>query len=670
MANTTVLYVDDERNNLFSFKATFRTRYNILTAISAEEALSIVVSNSNIDVIISDQRMPGTTGVQLFEKLYELKPDIIRILVTGYADIAAVIEAINRGKIFHYLTKPWSEEEIILAIERGIVLKKSGKLAFGEQQRLSIQNELLEDQLKDGTFFNKTIKISDKLSGVLNIKRQAREFADILKSLSFEEGMMVGIFGRWGRGKTFFWKNVWKNLEVNFPNHFFKAEFHAWKYQDTPASWAYLYEVLTTTFLDKPKSFIPSLWRRYVLRMLKLNFKRKGVLPLLKFLIIVLSGTISFFGLKFLALKAYASSGSILTWYIGLPLASLITIYELAIFYKKEYSASAKDLFLTYTKKHSFKDHLGIQAEIQKEIVILLKVWIDKKSLNNKRVLIFVDDIDRCNENKIMEIIDSLRIMLDNPEISQRLIVLTAVDERVLKRVISNKYFDIVSKDFDDSKELKKMNLTELINEYMDKLFILGVKLNNLNQPGRIQILQSITENKIKYKTDKIETIDGKKFLRTTDELIAFENVKTKVRTIDIETEVQDLEYKNDDPRDLEIDEEEYNALVDIVSKYNNATPRTIRIFYYRFLLAKRFLMLDFNLDRNLKKEWDKYTDPAILPYIIADCTLKHSVSKDNLEIIFQTEDFWEINILNKPFTIKPTVLDELLKIAEIVIPY
>jgi response regulator RpfG family c-di-GMP phosphodiesterase len=113
----TVLYVDDEENNLFSFKATFRIKYNVLTAISGDEALKILESKK-VQIIITDQRMPEMTGVEFLEKVLEKYTDPMRILLTGYADMGAVVDAVNKGKIFHYLAKPWNEEELDLTITR------------------------------------------------------------------------------------------------------------------------------------------------------------------------------------------------------------------------------------------------------------------------------------------------------------------------------------------------------------------------------------------------------------------------------------------------------------------------------------------------------------------------------------------------------------------------
>jgi response regulator RpfG family c-di-GMP phosphodiesterase len=119
MANKmiSILYIDDELNNLQSFMANFRLRYNIHIAISGEEAKNILKNNAEIEIIITDQRMPNMTGVEFLESIINEFPNPIRMLLTGYADMIAVVDAVNKGKIFHYMSKPWNEEEIIKVIE-------------------------------------------------------------------------------------------------------------------------------------------------------------------------------------------------------------------------------------------------------------------------------------------------------------------------------------------------------------------------------------------------------------------------------------------------------------------------------------------------------------------------------------------------------------------------
>lgn len=111
-----VLYLDDEENNLRSFKAAFRREYDVYTAITSEKAFEIVKS-VRPHVIFSDQRMPVTTGVEFFNAIRQIFPDPVRILVTGYTDVNDIIDAINKGHIHRYITKPWSEPEIKVAID-------------------------------------------------------------------------------------------------------------------------------------------------------------------------------------------------------------------------------------------------------------------------------------------------------------------------------------------------------------------------------------------------------------------------------------------------------------------------------------------------------------------------------------------------------------------------
>jgi len=119
-----ILYVDDEENNLVSFRANFRKDYEVFTALSAEKAFELLKKDS-INIIISDQRMPGTTGVEFLEQTVKLYPDSIRLLITGQADMEVVIEAINRGQISKYIQKPWDWDKLAIAIDNCVTLYRS-----------------------------------------------------------------------------------------------------------------------------------------------------------------------------------------------------------------------------------------------------------------------------------------------------------------------------------------------------------------------------------------------------------------------------------------------------------------------------------------------------------------------------------------------------------------
>lgn len=142
-----VLYVDDEENNLMSFKATFRMKYNVHTAISGEQAIKIMDSTP-IDIIITDQRMPQMTGVEFLESIIDRHPEPMRILLTGYADLNAVIDAVNKGKIFHYHTKPWNEDELEATIKRAYDVYKLRKDEKELTEKLGVTNSQLEFLLR------------------------------------------------------------------------------------------------------------------------------------------------------------------------------------------------------------------------------------------------------------------------------------------------------------------------------------------------------------------------------------------------------------------------------------------------------------------------------------------------------------------------------------------
>ncbi|QEC53960.1 response regulator receiver domain-containing protein [Anseongella ginsenosidimutans] len=112
-----ILFIDDEPNNLISFKASFRYNYTIYLAGNTEEAAKLLDEDPSINIIFSDQRMAGQTGVEFFEEIREKHPDPIRILITGYTDVESVIDAINKGHIFRYIKKPWVDSDIHQAID-------------------------------------------------------------------------------------------------------------------------------------------------------------------------------------------------------------------------------------------------------------------------------------------------------------------------------------------------------------------------------------------------------------------------------------------------------------------------------------------------------------------------------------------------------------------------
>lgn len=137
-----VLYVDDESNNLLSFKAAFRREFEIFTAASAAEGMSVLTQHK-VHVIIADQRMPQSTGVEFFDVVRTAYPDPIRILLTGYTDVEVIIDAINKGQIYHYLKKPWDELEFKTAIFNAYEVYATRKQLKNKIEELEKSNDEL-----------------------------------------------------------------------------------------------------------------------------------------------------------------------------------------------------------------------------------------------------------------------------------------------------------------------------------------------------------------------------------------------------------------------------------------------------------------------------------------------------------------------------------------------
>ncbi|AFL86200.1 response regulator with CheY-like receiver, AAA-type ATPase, and DNA-binding domains [Belliella baltica DSM 15883] len=142
-----ILYVDDEENNLQAFKASFRRDYKVFIAISAQEAREFL-KTQEVDIIITDQRMPEETGVDFLASIIPLYPDPIRILLTGYTDIQAVIDAINKGQVYHYLTKPWEEDYLRTVIKNAFEIYSLRKENKKLTEDLIKSNDQLEFLLR------------------------------------------------------------------------------------------------------------------------------------------------------------------------------------------------------------------------------------------------------------------------------------------------------------------------------------------------------------------------------------------------------------------------------------------------------------------------------------------------------------------------------------------
>jgi len=142
-----ILYVDDEAVNLRIFKMAFKKAYNVFTAENGHEAME-VLKNEDIHLIITDQKMPGMTGTELLHNTIGEYPDIIRIILTGFADIDAIVQAVNKCGIYKYITKPYDQGDMRLTLDKALELFKVKEEKKGLIDELATINRELEIKVK------------------------------------------------------------------------------------------------------------------------------------------------------------------------------------------------------------------------------------------------------------------------------------------------------------------------------------------------------------------------------------------------------------------------------------------------------------------------------------------------------------------------------------------
>lgn len=498
---------------------------------------------------------------------------------------------------------------------------------------------------------------------ILDVDIIAGEVVKIMKLMQGNTGQMLGVFGSWGRGKTFFVRELCKKVNINYTTglrtgesdyHFVK--FHAWKYQDTEAIWAYLYQQISDAYFTQyeqdwwrevPKKWYLRLLKTLVLKSLqkgieyrllfRLNLARHGYRDLLLlFMPLIYWGFYHFYlkGILFTAENAIWLAGLLWTVIASVGLFGFISLLRNL----NQLGKRGKKIMNKYTERPSFNKYLGVQSEIQDELKCLLRAWIKTSYRTKKdgtggqelylkdgekRVLIFVDDIDRCQEEKIIQVVDALRVMLEDEEIALKIVILAAIDEKILQRAILWKYGKLILHEREladqDEAELEQKNVknpNELVKEYMDKLFLGGVKLPALNENEQAAIIDNYAKESKLVAPEKVEPDE---LLQT----IVKEFPDFKIDVADIDEAIKNLEDPTDEER-LEairltlqgqtqtkermktseaISDVELSELKAAAEMFPNPTPRQLRIFLYRFILAKN-LALAKQPNRPLTMQW------------------------------------------------------------------
>lgn len=134
-----ILCVDDERNVLRALERLFiDEEYEIVTCASGEEGLQELATGGEFQIVISDYRMPGMNGVEFLKQVYARWPETVRIVLSGYADSGAIVDAINHGHIYKFIPKPWNDDELRVTIVNSL-----------ERFQLRLENEVLLRKLKE-----------------------------------------------------------------------------------------------------------------------------------------------------------------------------------------------------------------------------------------------------------------------------------------------------------------------------------------------------------------------------------------------------------------------------------------------------------------------------------------------------------------------------------------
>ena len=192
-----ILIVDDDKQTLEALERLFKKDYEVHVASSGTEGLK-TLKDTPVSAIICDQRMPHMLGTEMLEKSIPLQPDAIRILITAYSDIEAVIAAINTGKIYHYETKPWDRDRLKNIVEKGIHSLEMARLVRDQNEKLKIINQELQaaneklmelDRAKDQFLNLISHELRTPLTSILGftetlISTPAHERKDFEKSLS------------------------------------------------------------------------------------------------------------------------------------------------------------------------------------------------------------------------------------------------------------------------------------------------------------------------------------------------------------------------------------------------------------------------------------------------------------------------------------------------------
>ncbi len=191
-----ILFVDDEPRILVALKALFRSSYEVCTANSGADAVALL-KEKDFDVIVSDQRMPEMTGVEVLRSARELRPRAIRVLLTGYSDLSAILGAINDGEIFRFINKPWSNndlrETIAAAVKASEVDQVPEAQALAKESEAAVAAPVVDADQTGILVLDEDSTTRDVLQRVLHKDRPVFTATDLDSALDVLEQQNIGV---------------------------------------------------------------------------------------------------------------------------------------------------------------------------------------------------------------------------------------------------------------------------------------------------------------------------------------------------------------------------------------------------------------------------------------------------------------------------------------------
>lgn len=408
----------------------------------------------------------------------------------------------------------------------------------------------------------------------------AGAFADLIKSTSSDRDniCILGVFGKWGRGKTFFMNQVKKLIkESEDADCLDFVSFNAWKYQSTPEIWAHLIHTLKEH----------RLWWWRMLNSLISWTTLQIIIEIALVVLVIVIGKESLISKKLIIpeflggeISSYAIEGAAI-------IGALLNLFDL----------SAKMVRFRKTR-YNATEYLGDQHASEKELQKILSRWnwfhmVNQKyyidcchlpnypKKNPRKVVLVVEDVDRCESDKIISVLESLKLVLENPKIARHLIVVISIDSDLLKHAIETKFSGVA----DPGKNAI---------ERMNKLFLAGIVLPKISKDDIKKYVDALgdlckTTHTVRRRTHGMITSQQKE----ESSQIEATPKSSELDIVQVMGEDESIEMI----KEVLFDELKYGL-------YSRLTPRQIKILFYRLLLANNLFA---RMDETFSKESLKY---------------------------------------------------------------